>query len=478
MVRETCVFCKKGVNSRGKAGGQCLRCKEWMHRSCIIPKNVSDSEDILCHNCKSDQEEVRLPDDSVEVPVTVTTSVIQDLIRKVNKLETEMQKVSQLEAEVAKLQSLLDELANGDQHNVQVPANEQEPVGRSLSYNAIHMKQGNILEGGEDMKYSIAHCVGQDLLMSDGIAEHIKKKFNTNVEELRLNSRVGEVLVQEHGENYILHMVTKLESTGKPHWKTFKKTIYNLEKKCSELGISELVMPKIGCGLDGQDWGRTMKVIKYAFANSNVKVTVMYLSDEDETKYRAGIKNKRLKNTSPKTIPRIEVIGDSQVRDISGVMKQLNEEAKIYVSATSGATTKKIAEDINAQVAHLTPSDAVFIMSGTNDIKIQQDGTVTTDLYRVERECMLSQSKHLNMFIIAVPHRFDKEVINPHVDNYNNWLEELCRKNNIPFININDALSREDFTNHGLHLNGKGKEKLSSIITYHASKVLKHQNFN
>lgn len=79
--------------------------------------------------------------------------------------------------------------------------------------NVITMKKGDLLKEAETT--SIAHCVGADLMLSDGLAKHIKGKFKS-FRDSKPPANIGDIIVQDNGMNFILHMVTKMKSFEKP----------------------------------------------------------------------------------------------------------------------------------------------------------------------------------------------------------------------------------------------------------------------
>ncbi len=48
--------------------------------------------------------------------------------------------------------------------------------------------------------------------------------------------------------------------------------------------VSELAIPKIGCGLDQLDWKITSRIIDQVFENSPIKLTVYLFEKEEEQK--------------------------------------------------------------------------------------------------------------------------------------------------------------------------------------------------
>lgn len=218
-----------------------------------------------------------------------------------------------------------------------------------------------------------------------------------------------------------------------------------------------------------------MKVLKAVFADSCVKVTVVYLRDAEEKKYREKLSNKKLKDTEPSTIPKIELLGDSHTRDLGRLIKQQNPNKETLVTVKPGATTKMLCERLNAYTAHLTPEDVLFIMSGTNDIK-KRNREIISNYYENEREDIISQGGHTNICMISIPNRYDNEHYNGHINTYNAWLKNYCLQHQVMFLNVNEDLNKEDYTRDGLHLNENGKLKLATIISQRANSIINQWN--
>jgi hypothetical protein len=72
----------------------------------------------------------------------------------------------------------------------------------------------------------------------------------------------------------------------------------------------------------------------------------------------------------------------------------------------------------------------------------------------------LKRNQHTTTIIISVPYRFDQKVrssINEEIMNYNRKLKKLVKIRNGAHM-INATCDRHFFTQHGLHLNVKGKK--------------------
>jgi O-acetyl-ADP-ribose deacetylase (regulator of RNase III) len=126
-------------------------------------------------------------------------------------------------------------------------------------------------------KNSLAHCVSEDLKMGKGIAKTFKDKFGS-VNELRLQKKkVGEVAYIKNDNRYIFYLITKEKYFQKPDYSDLYLSLTNLRDLCKNFGITEISMPKIGCGLDRLDWTIVRKYIDKIFGNSGISVTIFIL---------------------------------------------------------------------------------------------------------------------------------------------------------------------------------------------------------
>lgn len=113
---------------------------------------------------------------------------------------------------------------------------------------------GNIF----DPKYNeaaLAHCVGNDFAMGAGVAVEFRRRFGS-VEWLRTNSRgVGTTLRLDHQGRSIFYLVSKPHSSwSKPTYESLTSCLRDLFAQMRTLHLETVVMPRIGCGLDGLNW--------------------------------------------------------------------------------------------------------------------------------------------------------------------------------------------------------------------------------
>jgi hypothetical protein len=71
--------------------------------------------------------------------------------------------------------------------------------------------------------------------------------------------------------------------------------------------------------------------------------------------------------------------------------------------------------------------------------------------------------------IVTLPHRYDlisNSCVNKEIQSFNRKLNTSVKNKDMIKI-IDYKFTREDFTNHGLHLNSIGKHKIAQLITQH-----------
>ena len=123
---------------------------------------------------------------------------------------------------------------------------------------------------------SLAHCVSVDLEMSKGIASGFKKLFGKVDELTEQKCNVGEVAILEENGRYIYYLVIKRKYYHKPTYESLEKTLVAMREHCIENNVSELSIPRIGCGLDRLKWSVVIEMIKNIFdININIKIYVL-----------------------------------------------------------------------------------------------------------------------------------------------------------------------------------------------------------
>jgi len=146
-----------------------------------------------------------------------------------------------------------------------VPERETAPLARHAP-SAMLARRANtrfsIVEGSvfaAPVDRGLAHCVALDFAMSVGIAVEFKARFGPVSPSDRARARVGGCLqMTGHspgGERELFYLVTKKASNGRPTYGSLEAALREMVVTAGQHGVACIAMPRIGCGLDGLDWG-------------------------------------------------------------------------------------------------------------------------------------------------------------------------------------------------------------------------------
>lgn len=134
---------------------------------------------------------------------------------------------------------------------------------------------------GEDV---YAHCISSDFALGAGIAKTFRAKFPIFVERkqemIRKFPRAklsGLFSVVTKGY-IIVNLVTKKNYWDKPTYDSMETSLRSLRQYLMRRPyITRVLMPRIGCGLDGLDWSKVRAMIETILENLDVEVKVFYL---------------------------------------------------------------------------------------------------------------------------------------------------------------------------------------------------------
>ena len=159
--------------------------------------------------------------------------------------------------------------------------------------------------------------------------------------------------------------------------------------------------------------------------------------------------------------PKIQVIGDSHARKISTFLKQHKPNYDVSGTVMPGAPAEVILQNVSG-LNEFNKNDNVVIFAGANNV-------YSNDLAQAKKTIRnnLETLSHPNVFLVGIPHRFDlinSSCVNKEIRKANLHFDKICRSfSNCNFVDVS-TLSRECFTNHGMHLNNHGKDHLSKLL--------------
>lgn len=128
--------------------------------------------------------------------------------------------------------------------------------------------------------YYLAHCISADFGMGKGIVVEFNKRFNM---KRILQSKYPDYVNQFHRqkiffdcilEGRVFNLITKERYFEKPTYNTLTGALYEMKALCWFEEIHKIAMPIIGCGLDGLEWDKVSRIIKYVFQEEDIEILV------------------------------------------------------------------------------------------------------------------------------------------------------------------------------------------------------------
>ena len=121
------------------------------------------------------------------------------------------------------------------------------------------------------------------------------------------------------------------------------------------------------------------------------------------------------------------------------------------------------------EVKRLSKKDFVVICRGANDIGKNNSAMALHQIMD-----FVATNTHTNIALITAPPRHDlmpSSCINSAVTIFNRKLKKLIKAHHHASL-LEIVTNRDLYTNHGLHLNGQGKERLANQIVSHILSIL------
>lgn len=130
--------------------------------------------------------------------------------------------------------------------------------------------------------YYLAHCISADFGMGKGIAVEFNKRFDMkHILQTKYPDYVNQFHRQKRLSGCILdgrvfNLITKEQYFEKPTYETMFDALHEMKVLCwfHFEKIHKIAMPTIGCGLDGLEWDRVSRIIKYVFQEEDIEILV------------------------------------------------------------------------------------------------------------------------------------------------------------------------------------------------------------
>ena len=134
-----------------------------------------------------------------------------------------------------------------------------------------------------------------------------------------------------------------------------------------------------------------------------------------------------------------------------------------------GAGIGILVNTANSDIKNLTKNDVVIFCGGANDVA---KNNYETALRHIRN--FIKSNNHTSIILVSVPHRHDliqSSCVNNEIKSFNRKLMKSVTAYQHASI-LEMGSGRKLFTNHGLHLNGLGKEVQSKQIVSHTYALL------
>jgi O-acetyl-ADP-ribose deacetylase (regulator of RNase III) len=131
---------------------------------------------------------------------------------------------------------------------------------------------------------AVMHCVSRDGKMGAGIAAQFRSRYPAMCLDFGARDRTcPDVFPWRTPQGLlILNLITKRRYFEKPTYETLEASLIRARELLTKAGIREVAAPKIGCGLDGLEWGKVSEMLGRVFGDSGIEVTVYGLAKENE----------------------------------------------------------------------------------------------------------------------------------------------------------------------------------------------------
>lgn len=172
--------------------------------------------------------------------------------------------------------------------------------------------------------------------------------------------------------------------------------------------------------------------------------------------------NTDVKNITRKSKSKVLVLADSHGRYLaSNLKKVLAHENPREISSIfkPNANFEEVVKDAAALTRTFSKEDYLIVLGGSND---SIDSAAKTIINCTKK--LLEATKHTNIIMCSIPHRYDLTGVNDKISLLNMAIENLVEsREHAVFMSISD-LPRYCYTRYGLHYNKNGKMRVAYMI--------------
>jgi hypothetical protein len=149
----------------------------------------------------------------------------------------------------------------------------------------------------------------------------------------------------------------------------------------------------------------------------------------------------------------------------------IKDNFKVQGVVKPGAGADILTSSMTNEIRSLSKSEVVVFCGVANDIGRNNSSKALHQIMNFIINC-----EHTNIILITAPLRYDlmqSLYVNNEINSFNRKLKKITVHHHASILDI--VTVRNLLTNHGLHLNGQGKERLSNQIVSHIYSILEQK---
>ena len=175
------------------------------------------------------------------------------------------------------------------------------------------------------------------------------------------------------------------------------------------------------------------------------------------------------KQISSKHSSKVVFLSDSHLKGCTmKINNHLGDTFRITGWTKPGALADELLDNPIMDLVDLNKQDVVVISADANDVYMNNSSVALLKITKfIQNNC------NTNMIIYGVPHRYDLvqySCVNRAIQAFNCKVKKVATLfKHVTLLECN--CGREYFTNHGMHLNGRGKRRVSKQLASVISKL-------
>lgn len=173
-----------------------------------------------------------------------------------------------------------------------------------------------------------------------------------------------------------------------------------------------------------------------------------------------------LQSSLPKSKNDIVFLGDSKTEGFP--LSEIFQDVSIKNRGIGGNTTQDVLDRLNT-ITEGHPKK-IFLEIGLNDISNNISPQKTFQNFVLICKRISDESSETKLIVQSItPTAKDQKGLNPKINQYNNLIQNFCKKNKIEFIDLHENFLKgselnNEYTIDGVHLNAKGYILWSKIL--------------